>query len=59
MYNLNLFGDLKSEYAAAVWLPGLTVELTEALESIQARAMRLSFPDLDLLMPSNSVKPNS
>ena len=35
------------EYASAVLYPGLTDELTVSLESIEARAMKIAFPDKD------------
>ena len=35
------------EYASAVWHSGLTDEVTESLESIQARAINIAFQDKD------------
>jgi len=35
------------EYASPVWHSSLTVAQTESLESLQKRAMRIIFPQLD------------
>ena len=35
------------EYASPTWHAGLTVEQSEAIEHIQKRALRISYPDLE------------
>ena len=37
------------EYACQVWHPGLTVKQCNTLESVQRRAMRIIFPNLDYI----------
>ena len=41
------------EYAVPVWHPGMTQEHIDDLESIQMRAMNITFPNLDYISALN------